>query len=108
MPYGANSEPNEVDQCCKNALLPEYVARSGVGRKPAKEPIVRIRPRFRSIMPGTTSWVTRRVPRQLMVMISSISSSGVSANGTGMEWLSPTLLIRMEMSRSLIRACSLT
>lgn len=78
-----------------------------MGRRPPKEPMVRIRPRLRWTIPAATSWVMRRVPVQLMVMMSRISSSGVRVKGTGMSWDLPTLLIRTAMSRLSMRAFSL-
>lgn len=43
----ASSELKAEDHCCRNALLPEYVARSGVGIIPPKDAMVKIRPRLR-------------------------------------------------------------
>ena len=78
------------------------MANSGVGTRPAKDPIVRISPHLRASMPGRTRRVTRRVARVLMAMMSSISRSGVSAKETGMAWEAPTLLIRMAILSSWI------
>ena len=66
--------------------------------------MVRIRPRRRDIIPGITSWLTRSVATLLTVIISTTSFSGVWANVTGMECERPTLLIKIEISRSLIRS----
>lgn len=60
-PEPLSSLPSACDQVWTNALLPEYTARRGEGMRAAKEPTVRIRPRLREIMPGTTSLVTLRV-----------------------------------------------
>lgn len=62
--------------------------------------MVRMRPRFRWVMPGATRWVTRRVAVQFVVMMPEISCAGVCVNGTGMLWLMPTLLIKMAISSS--------
>lgn len=60
---------------------------------------MRIKPRLRCAMPGAINCVTFNVPVTFMVMISFISSDVVWRKGTGMEWLSPTLLTRMDTSR---------
>lgn len=67
---------------------------------PPKEAMVRMRPRRLASRRGAMAWVVRSVPRQLIVTISDISCSFVSRKGTGMEWDWPTLLMRIETSRS--------
>lgn len=64
---------------------------------------MRISPRFRWVMPTATSWVTRSVAVQFIVIMPSISCGGVWVKGTGMLWLIPTLLIRMAMSNPLTK-----
>lgn len=95
----------------RKALEAEYVASIGDGTAPAKDPILRINPRFlaqpcqpdaslglvgayRLIMPGSTEYVTRNVPLTLMDTMSVISSLGVSAKSTGIACDLPTLLTR--------------
>ena len=84
IPCGASSAPRAVDQACRKAFEPEYVASKAVGYVPPKEPMVRIRPLLRVIIPAAMGWVMRRVERQFMFIMFVSSCVGVWVKGTGM------------------------
>src|SRR5207245_8630878 len=92
--------PTCAARSCVRIWIPDFAAAYGIGdrglgRRPAEDDIVMMRPAFRSFIPGRTLLIVRNVDVRLPSNEARHPSSVVSSWGSSGEKLPPAFATRM-------------